>query len=107
MSTSRRKGTTFETAVVNHLKEQGLAAAERRALSGKNDRGDIAGVPDWTLECKAEKAISLAGYVDEAAIEARNAGTRWYAAIVKRRGKGVSSAYVVMPLQVFVEFLSA
>lgn len=105
MSASRQKGTAFETAVVRYLQDQGFGAAERRALSGKNDRGDVAGLPGWTLELKAEKAISLASYVDEARTEAVNAGTDLYAAVVKRRGKGVSEAYVVLPLQVFVKAL--
>jgi Holliday junction resolvase len=106
VSASRQKGTRFESEVVGYLRENGHAACERRALSGKNDRGDIAGVQGWTLECKAEKAISLAGYVEEARAEAVNAGTANYAAVVKRRGKGVSEAYVVMPLAVFVKAIS-
>lgn len=105
MSASRRKGTAFETAVVRYLQDQGFGACERRALSGKNDRGDIAGLDGWTLECKAEKAISLASYVDEAQVEAVNSGTDLFAAVVKRRGKGVAEAYVVLPLQVFVNLL--
>lgn len=102
MSASRRKGTAFETAVVNHLREQGCAAVERRALAGKLDKGDIAGLPGWTLECKNHASIDLAGYMDEAKKEANNAGTDKYAAIVKRRGKGTSQSYVVMPLDVFL-----
>lgn len=102
MSASRRKGTAFETAVVNFLREAGYDAAERRALQGRLDRGDIAGLPGWTLECKAEKTISLAQYMDEARAEAANAGTDLYAAVVKRRGKGVGEAYVIVPLSLFV-----
>jgi hypothetical protein len=74
-------------------------------LAGKNDKGDIAGLPGWTLECKAEKQIGLAAYVDEARVEAANAGTRRFAAIVKRRQKGVSEAYVIMPLSQFAEMI--
>lgn len=102
MTTSRRIGTAFETAVVTFFRERGFPWVERRALAGKLDRGDIAGL-DWVLECKNERTINLAGYMDEAAAEAKNAGTSRYAAVVKRRGKGVGAAYVVMPLAVFVE----
>lgn len=107
MSASRRKGTAFETAVVNYLRAEGHAAAERRALNGRLDRGDIAGIAGWTLECKAERTIDLAGYMGEAKAEAVNAGTELYAAVVKRRGKQTGDAYVVMPLAVFVEILKA
>lgn len=103
MSASRRKGTAFETAVVNFLREAGYESAERRALNGRNDKGDVAGLPGWVLECKAEKTIDLAGYMGEACREAQNANATSYAAVVKRRGKGVSEAYVVMPLAVFVK----
>lgn len=103
MSASRRKGTAFETAVVTFLREAGFAACERRALSGRADKGDIAGIPGWTLECKNEQRMTLASYVDDAFVEAVNAKTPWYAAVVKRRGRGTSHSYVVMPLSVFAE----
>lgn len=102
MSVSRRKGTAFEIDVVRYLCDQGHPV-ERRALQGRLDKGDIAGLPGWTLECKNEKTISLAQYVEEARQEALNAGTDHFAAVVKRRGKGVSEAYVVLPLAVFVK----
>lgn len=102
VNVSKQKGTAWETAVVRYLNEQGFPV-ERRALTGKEDKGDIAGLPCWTLECKAERSIDLAGYMGEAAREAVNANTPNYAAVVKRRGKGVSEGYVVMPLAVFVK----
>ena len=105
MSASKAKGTRFESDVVGYLKEHGFQWAERRAQGGSKDRGDIAGVLGWVLECKAEKAISLAGYVEEARTEGGNAGLRWFAAIVKRRNKGPGDAYVVMPLSVFCDYV--
>ena len=44
MSASKSKGTAWETAIVRFLKDRGWPNAERRALGGANDRGDIAGV---------------------------------------------------------------
>lgn len=44
MSKSKAKGTAAESAVVKYLREQGWPSAERRALNGASDRGDIAGV---------------------------------------------------------------
>jgi hypothetical protein len=102
---SKAKGTTWESAIVTYLNKNGWPLVERRTLSGANDKGDIAGVTDWALEAKAEKQISLASYMTEAEVEAKNAKTRFFAAIVKRRGKGTSEGYVVMPLRVFVDLL--
>lgn len=104
MSKSKQKGTAWETAVVRYLQEHGHEV-ERRALGGVNDKGDIAGLKNWTLECKDEKSISLSTYMNEAETEAINAGTEFFAAIVKRRMKGVSEGYVVLPLRVFVNVL--
>jgi hypothetical protein len=103
---SRRIGPEFERAVADYLRDGGLPHADRRVKTGAKDKGDIGGVPGWTLECKNEKSISLAGYVDEAQVEAGNAGTDRYAAVVKRRGKGVRHAYVVMPLEVFLAIVT-
>lgn len=100
MSASRDKGTRFETEVVRYLHEMGFDC-ERRALAGALDKGDISGIPGWTLECKNERTITLAKYMDEVNYETVNARTPYGAAIVKRRNKGVADAYVVMPLYQF------
>lgn len=103
MSKEKQKGTKWETDVVNYLNENGFPNAERRALTGKNDKGDIAGLPNnWVLECKDHKTISLSTFVDEAMTEKENAGSAYGAAVIKRARKNVSQAYVVMPLEQFV-----
>ncbi len=99
---SKQKGTAFETAVVEYLKSRGIAC-ERRALHGNTDKGDIAGVPDWTFELKNRRTLDIGGAVDEARTEALNARTPWYVAIVKRPRKGSpADAFAVMPLSELV-----
>lgn len=49
-------GTRFETSVVNYLKVSGWPFAERRALAGAYDLGDVTGTPGLVWECKAGKA---------------------------------------------------
>ena len=102
---SKQKGTAFETAIVGYLREHGFPYAERRALHGNHDRGDVAGVPGWVLELKAEKKIDLAGYVAEVEVERVNDGAQFGAAVVKRRGKPTRDAYVVMDLASFCELI--
>jgi hypothetical protein len=75
-------------------------------MGGSQDRGDVAGVPGWTLELKATQRIALAEALTEAKVEAAHAGTLDYAAIIKRRNHPVASAYVVMPLDGFVHLLN-
>lgn len=104
MSKSKDKGTRWETEVVNYLNEAGFNC-ERRALQGALDKGDILGIPAWTLECKNEQRIDLARYMSEVNAETVNARTPYGAAIVKRRNKGVAEGYVVMPLFQFRKLL--
>lgn len=106
MSASKRKGTAAETAVVGYLREHGFPHAERRALEGCNDRGDVANVPGVVLEVKNCARMELAGWMDEARVEARNAEVDVFAVVHKRRGKGDPAEwFVTLPLSVFVEVI--
>lgn len=105
MSTAnKRKGAKWELDVVKYLRRW-WPQADRKQAGSTLDRGDVSDVPGWTLECKAERAIDLAGYMGEAEEEARNAGTPYFAAVVKRRNKSVEEAYVVMPLKVWTKLV--
>ena len=105
MTASKRRGSRFETEVVAYLAEHGFPLAERRVMGGTRDRGDVAGIPGWTLELKAERSLDLAGALSEARTEAANAGTLDYAAVLKRRSHGIGDAYVVLPLDRFAHLL--
>lgn len=102
MNKSKAKGTAWESQVTAFLRANGFPNVERRALMGNKDCGDIAGIPNWVLECKAEKVYALPEYMREGQCEAENAGVDNFAAIVKRRRANVSEGFVVMPLRIFV-----
>lgn len=90
---SKNIGTAGETAVVKYLIERGYPLAERLALRGALDIGDVR----WTQGCHIEvKAGNMAhsaswrqcvAWVYEAEREAENAGVPCYL-IVKRKGTG-------------------
>lgn len=106
MSASRRKGTAFESALVSFLADHGWPHAERRALHGCDDRGDVAGTgPLLVWEAKACRAIDLAGFMDETEAERRNAGAEVGVLVVKRRQKSTGQAYAVVPLEAMTELL--
>jgi len=69
------------------------------------DTGDIH-APPVVLECKSVAKIDLAGFVDQAEREAKNAGLPVGVAVVKRRGKGVAAGYVVMSMETFARVLA-
>lgn len=102
----RAKGTRFERLIVDYLGDELPHEVERRVQGGSQDRGDIAGVPGWAIECKNHRKMTLAKWVDEAATEAANAEVDHYAVVHKRRGKGhARDQYVTMPMSVFVRLL--
>lgn len=103
---SKQRGTAFESAVVAYLQSQGAPHAERRALHGTLDKGDITGLgPGIVIECKAHKTMALAGWVDETLKEMANAGAGIGMTVHKRRGHHVRKAYVTLQLDVACKLL--
>ena len=107
MSASKQKGTAAETAVVAYLKEHGFPYAERRALAGINDKGDVSGVPGVVVEIKNCKRLELAAWIDELVAEMRNAAAPIGAVVHKRKGTTkVGEWYATMPVAVLVALLA-
>lgn len=108
MSKSKRKGTAAESAVVAWLRDHGWPSAERRALSGSNDRGDIAGVAGIVLEVKACREMDLAGWCKEAEAERTNDGADHGIVIAKKRGTtDVGQWYAILPVEQMAALLDA
>lgn len=72
MSKSKAKGTKAESDCVKYLRER-WPAAERRALAGTKDRGDIAGIPKTVGEVKAAAQLRIAAWQQETLAEMANA----------------------------------
>lgn len=82
----RIRGTAAETAVVNCLKRAGWFHAERRALHGAVDKGDVAGLPGVVIEVKDCKSLTFGPWLKEALLERDNAGADIGFVWAKRRG---------------------
>jgi hypothetical protein len=105
MSRSKAKGTRWETAIVEYLREV-APHVERRALNGAHDKGDITGIPGVVIEAKNQERHSLAEWVDEAVAEGDNANADVAVAWIHRRGKASpADGYVVMTGTQFVSLL--
>lgn len=99
---SKNLGTAAETGVVRWLRENGWPSAERRALTGTNDCGDVAGTPGICWEVKAGKAAVAASnsasdaqilaWLDEADRECANARADFGVLVTKRGGVPASRA---------------
>jgi hypothetical protein len=106
MSANKARGTRWESAVVAFLIERGWVNAERRALHGTNDLGDVVGIPGVVIEAKSQARHSLAEWLDEAEVERSNAGARIGVCWFKRRGHtSAGKGYVLMTGETFVELL--
>ena len=112
MSKAKQKGTLAETAVADYLK-QTFPAVERRTLSGKNDKGDIAGVPGCVVEVKNQRSYKIHEWMKETEIERINAGEELGILVIKPNGVGVANVsqwWAVVSLETItklVEELSA
>lgn len=85
---SKQRGTAAEAAVVKALIEEGWIHAERRALAGALDKGDIAGLPGVCIEVKNEKAYSISQWIKETLIEKVNSNAEIGFCWFKIKGKG-------------------
>ncbi len=103
-------GTRFETSVVRYLRESGFPGAERRALAGAADLGDITGCPGIVWECKAGQAAYKASdaqvnaWLIETETERRAAHADAGVLVLDRSGYGparVGSAWAVFRLGAF------
>lgn len=83
---SKSKGTSYETEIVTYLRDRGWVHAERRTLSGSNDRGDISGLVGVVIECKNAKTHNLPGWLTELEAEMANAVVDLGFLFVRRRG---------------------
>lgn len=106
MTKSKAKGTQAETAVVRYL--QGWwPDAERRALSGNKDKGDIAGIPRTVGEVKAAVKIELPKWQRETLTEMQNADAENCFLVIKVPYKPVAKWDFWMPAyQVGLEDMS-
>jgi hypothetical protein len=95
VSKSKAKGTRAESEVVKYL-QQWWPAAERRALSGALDKGDVAGIPGVVVEVKAAATQLIVPWQRETWKEMLNAGACRCILVVKRPHKPVSrwDAYI-------------
>lgn len=102
---SRRKGATFERAIVAYLRRLGIPADRTSNGRAQAGHGDIDGLPALHLEVKNQTRLDLAGWVDQARHDAAGTG-RTPVVVVKRRGVlKPGASYVVLELGPFLALL--
>jgi hypothetical protein len=102
---SKEKGTAAETLVVRYLRKTYWPHAERRALSGGEDKGDITGTPGLAWEVKAAKTICVPAWLRETEAERENAKADYAVLVIKPVGVGatrVGEWYALMDRERFM-----
>lgn len=108
MSTSKAKGTSAESAVVKFLQRAFWPYAERRALSGGQDKGDITGTPGIAWEVKSAKTLCIPAWLRETETERVNAKADYAVLVIKPVGVGLTRTdqwYALMDQEKFGELL--
>ena len=109
MNRPKAIGTAAETAVVRALRRLGFPHAERRALTGTLDQGDITGCPGIVWEVKGGTAAKTASdgqvaeWLAETERERVNAQAEVGVLVLQRAGVGAANAnrwWVVMQMPV-------
>lgn len=98
MSTSRAKGTRFETLVVDFMRAH-FPYAMRHPLHGRVDVGDVHGVPGLCVQCKNTTRAQLSEWIKGVHEQANNAGVSYGVVVHKRVGKAqAEDQFVTMTL---------
>ena len=105
MSKQKQKGSRWESKIRDYLLDEGVEV-HRQPAHGVNDKGDLHIGTDVIVEAKDQARHSLAEWLDEALLEAHNAGRRVGVAWFHRRGKSqAKDGYVLCDGATFVYLL--
>lgn len=69
--------------VVRYLQEEGFPRAERRALAGAFDKGDVTGIEGVCIEVKGDRSNKVSSWKAETVAEAANASAGMYLLVVR------------------------
>ena len=105
MSKQRAKGTRWESRIRDWLQAEGFTV-HRQPAHGANDKGDLHVGSDVIVEAKDQARHSLAEWLDEATVEAGNAGRAAGVVWFHRRGKSSpADGYVLLDGRTFAWLL--
>lgn len=94
----KARGRETENLVVKYLRQQGFGNAERRALKGAKDEGDITGIPGVVIEVKGERANRLPEWKRETIEEIKNACVDFGLLVVRKDRAPVGEWDVYVPM---------
>jgi hypothetical protein len=97
IAANKRKGYSFEVETCDFLRDDYPDVERNGNRYGPNDRGDIANVGDWTLQCKNTKTDKWFEWFTATASQSQLNRTRWWAVVRKARNRNIRESLFVMP----------
>lgn len=95
---NKRKGYTFEADVADVFRDEYPDVRRNGNIYGRDDRGDLGNVTDWTLQLKNVGQDSWTRWFEETEEQSVRNSTPWWAVIRKVRGKHARASVFAMPL---------
>jgi hypothetical protein len=103
---NKRKGYEFEIDCCEFVQPEYPLVERNGTRYGPKDRGDLANVGDWTLQCKNVKTDKWALWFKATLGQSVNNKTRWWAVIRKARNQNVRESLFCMPLWKGLELMT-
>lgn len=103
---NKRKGYEFEVDCCDFVRADYPDVERNGTRYGPKDRGDMANVGDWTLQCKNVKVDQWSKWFTATAVQSTNNQTRWWAVIRKARNQNVSESLFCMPFWKGLELMT-
>jgi hypothetical protein len=104
-SKNKAKGSAWERAIVQQLRTDGFDVERMYGAGRQDDRGDIRGLDNWTIEAKDHGKFALSEWLQELDNEMSNAGTEYGAVLIKKRQAATDQAYILVPWSVLIKLL--
>lgn len=98
MGSNKDKGTRAETAVVRLARDMGWPYAERRALTGGVDRGDITGIHGVVIQVKDVVKQEIASWQKDTIQQMVNDSSVTCVLVVKKKYKNTRQWDAYIPL---------
>lgn len=103
---AKRLGYSFEVDCCDFMRDEYPEVERNGNRYGPKDRGDMGGVPEWTLQCKNTKVDQWQKWFAATLGQSLNNSTRWWAVVRKARGKNIREALFCMPLWKGLELMT-
>lgn len=103
---NKRKGYEFEIDCCGFVQPEYPLVERNGTRYGPKDRGDLANVGDWTLQCKNVKTDKWALWFKATLTQSVNNKTRWWAVIRKARNQNVRESLFCMPFWKGLELMT-